>query len=94
MGKELVKQLETVPMTAAKKILRYSSTTITGNHSKQDQILLVKIAKYVGFCVRRRSYLIWPPVIVKYSSLKAELRMYPLETNRDTRKLKWQYRVK
>ena len=29
----------------------------------QDQTLLVKIDKYVGFCVYRRSYLIWPPVI-------------------------------
>ena len=29
---------------------------ITGDHSKQDQILLVKIGKYVGLCVYRRSY--------------------------------------
>ena len=26
--------------------------------------MLVKIAKYLGFCVYRRSYLLWPPVIV------------------------------
>ena len=38
-------------------------TTITGGHSKQDQILLVNIGKYTGFCMCLRSYLIWPPVI-------------------------------
>ena len=32
------------------------SITITGNHNKKDQMLLVKTAKYVGFCVYRRSY--------------------------------------
>ncbi len=32
--------------------------TITGGHSKQDQILLVTIGKYIGFCVFRRSYLL------------------------------------
>ena len=32
--------------------------------SNLDQILLVKIATYIGFCVYRRSYLIWSPVIV------------------------------
>ena len=39
---------------------------ITGGHSIKDQILLVKIAIYVyqvGFCVYRRSYFMWPPVI-------------------------------
>ena len=36
--------------------------TITGDHSKQDEILLVKIAKYIGFRLYRRSYLIWSPV--------------------------------
>ena len=25
--------------------------SITGDHSKQDQILLVKIGEYIGFCV-------------------------------------------
>ena len=41
--------------------------TITGNHTKQDQILLVKISKHIPgrfLCVYRRSYLIWPPVIL------------------------------
>ena len=28
-----------------------------------ELILLVKVAKYIGFCVYRRSYLIWSPVI-------------------------------
>ena len=27
-------------------------------------LLIVKIAKYIGFCVYRRSYLIWSPVIL------------------------------
>ena len=35
----------------------------TRGHNKQDQILLVKIAKYIVFCVYRRSYLLWSPVI-------------------------------
>ena len=38
--------------------------TSTGDHSKQDQFLLVKIAKYVGFGVYRRSYLIGPPPVM------------------------------
>ena len=47
-----------------------ASDTITGDHrGKQDQILLVKIAKGIAFCVFvcRRSYLIlvWSPVIVE-----------------------------
>ena len=48
-----------------------STGPITGGHSIWDQILLliltVKIAKYIPgefFCVCRRSYLIWSPVIV------------------------------
>ena len=49
---KFVKQLETVQMTAAKKILGCSSTTSNT------------------------------------AVLKAELRMYPLKTNRDERKLK------
>ena len=52
-----VKQLETVRMTAAKKILGCSSTT-------------------------------------SITVLRAELGMYPLETNGDVRKLKWRYKVK
>ena len=31
----------------------------TGGDSKWDQILLVKIGKYIGFCVYRSSYLLW-----------------------------------
>ena len=54
---KLVKQLETVQLTAAKKVLGCSRTTSN---------------------------------IVS----KAELGMYPLETNRDVRKLKWQYKVR
>ena len=42
--------------------------TIAGVHSKKDKILLVKIAKYIGFCVYRRSYLIWPPVVLLNSN--------------------------
>ena len=53
----MVKQLETVQLTAAKKVLGCSRTTSN---------------------------------IVS----KAELGMYPLETNRDVRKLKWQYKVR
>ena len=40
------------------------SNNIAGGHSKKDQLLLVKIAKYIGFCAYRRSYLLWSPVIV------------------------------
>ena len=29
---------------------------------------MVKIAKYKGFCVYRRSYLIWPPVILIFTA--------------------------
>ena len=54
---KLVKQLETVQMTAAKKVLGCSSTTSN-------------------------------------TGLGAELGMYPLKTNRDVRKLKWQYKVR
>ena len=34
----------------------YCRYSITGDHSKQHQISLVKIAKYIGFCLYRRSY--------------------------------------
>ena len=37
--------------------------TITGVHSNQDQIPLVKIRKYIGFYVDRKSWLLWSPVI-------------------------------
>ena len=42
--------------------LLYSSS-ITGDHSKYDQKSLVKLSKYIGFCMYRRSYLLWSPVI-------------------------------
>ena len=41
-----------------------SSTTFTGGHSKWGQILLVKIAKYTGFRVYRRFYIVRSPVIL------------------------------
>ena len=44
-------------------------SAITGDHIKKDQMLFVKTAKYipdtwyqVGFCVYRRSYLVFPMV--------------------------------
>ena len=37
---------------------------LRGGHSKQDQILLAKVARYIGFCVYRRSYLLWSTVII------------------------------
>ena len=39
---------------------------ITEDDSKKDQILLLKIDKYIGFCVHRRSYLLGSPVIDIY----------------------------
>ena len=42
----------------------YLVTIITGDRRKYNQILLVKKAIYIGFCMQRRSYLIWSPVIV------------------------------
>ena len=53
---KFVKQLETVQMTAAKKIIGCRSTTSN-------------------------------------TVLRAEPGMYPHKTNRDVRKLKWQYKV-
>ena len=38
--------------------------SVTGGHSKEDRMLLVKIRKYIGVCVYRRSCLIWSPVLV------------------------------
>ena len=54
--------------------------TITGDHSKQGQMLSAKIAKYIVFGVFHRSYLLWPPVIaaqapsstVQYSIVRVE----------------------
>ena len=42
----------------------FENFAITEDHSKYNQISLVKIAIYVGFCVYRRPYLIWSPVII------------------------------
>ena len=36
---------------------------ITGDHSKKDQTLLVKLGKYIGFCVYHRSYILWSTVL-------------------------------
>ena len=55
----MVKQQETVQMTAAKKVPLTGCSNTTSN-----------------------------------TVLRAELGMYPLETNRDVRKLKWQYKVR
>ena len=51
----------------------------TWDHSKQDQILLVKIVKYIGFRVYRRSYLLWSPAIVVLASLleRVGVRFHP-----------------
>ena len=38
--------------------------TVPRGHSKWDQLLLVNIGEYIGFCVYRRSCLLWSPVIV------------------------------
>ena len=44
-------------------VLGLYTINIMGDHSKQDQMLLVKQGKHIALCVPRRSYLIWPPVI-------------------------------
>ena len=36
---------------------------IRGTYSKEDQIVLVKIGKHKGYCVYRKSYLLWSPVV-------------------------------
>ena len=48
--------------TGPKLGIEQDNRTITEDDSKQDQILLVKIDEYVGFCVHRRSYLLGSPV--------------------------------
>ena len=42
----------------------FRGVPVKRDHSKQDHILLVKIGKYIGFCVYRGSYLIWFPVVL------------------------------
>ena len=52
---------------------RIAYPSIAGGRSKQDLLLLIRIAIYTGICVYRRSYLIWPPVIplVRKSMVKS-----------------------
>ena len=57
-----------VPADDIRRAIQDRGYCITGNHSKQDQTLLVKIAKYIGFCAYRRSYSIWFPLIVDLPS--------------------------
>ena len=56
-----LRRVTAVPPTSSTK----HSSSITGDHSKQDQILLGTKGKYRVFPVYRRSYLLWPPVIVE-----------------------------
>ena len=58
---------------------------IAEGHSKEDQILLVKIGKYIGFCVYRRSYQVLTMDGKRknntnrtYVSVHTELRRVPL----------------
>ena len=46
-------------------IVKKNAYTITGDHSYQDQMLLVKTVKYIRFYVYHRSYWLWSPVIVQ-----------------------------
>ena len=55
------KSLEKMKRTRCDKTSRL---LCTGDYSKWDQILFVKIAKCIGFCAYRRSYLIWSSVLV------------------------------
>ena len=46
--------------------MRYSalqSLPITGDHSKEGQILVGRRGKYTRFCIYRQSCSLWPPVI-------------------------------
>ena len=56
-------QNETAVLKKGYVIKHSRAPTNTGNHSKQDQKLLAKIGKYIGFRVYRRSCLPWFPVI-------------------------------
>ena len=51
-------------------------TFITGDHCKQDHILFVKIGTCIVFCVYRRSYLLWSPVIDINRKTKRCLSIY------------------
>lgn len=45
-------------------ILELEGSIVKEEHSKQDQILLVRIGNYVGFSVYHGSYLPWSPVLI------------------------------
>ena len=49
---------------------------ITEDDSKQDQILLVKIYEYIGFCFHRRSCLLGSPVIVEIEVSHTHILIY------------------
>ena len=38
--------------------------------------MIVKIAKYIGFCVYRGSYLLWPPVIVGFNPFRTAVPLW------------------
>ena len=54
--------------------------SIRGTIVKEDQILLVKIGKCMGFCMYRRSYVLWSLVIVEGTRPRDDL-------NKQTKKL-------
>ena len=53
-------------------------------------LLLVKIGNYIGFCVYRRSYLLWSPVIdttgTAYTFYEVEKRKETLKEKTKTKK--------
>ena len=54
---------------------------------KQNQIVLVKMEEYIGFCVHRRSYLLWSPVIVSaysFDTLRSAVVQKPVHTKAAT----------
>ena len=42
----------------------FTSYIFTGDHSKEDKILLVKIGEYIGFRVYHGSYSLWSPILL------------------------------
>ena len=73
------KGLPALPFRETKKFVsaqqRIITTVLRGTiHSKHDQILLVEIGKHRGFCLHRRSYLIWSPVIVQSKHFEPHFR--------------------
>ena len=55
--------------------------SIRGTIVKEDQILLVKIGKCMGFCMYRRSYVLWSLVIVEGTRPRDDLNK---QTNKTT----------